>query len=61
MWALLLLMLVLKEPSVHVQLSVMGLSALPVAEASIAPVLDSQSLLDAAKSASTVEREPSLQ
>ncbi len=51
---------VLKEPTVHVQLSVMGLSAPLVAEAGTALKGDSQSPLEAVKSASTVEREPSL-
>ncbi|KAE8295325.1 hypothetical protein D5F01_LYC06251 [Larimichthys crocea] len=59
--AVLLLNRVLKEPSVHAQLSVMGLSAPLVVEACIAPVWDSQSHLEAAKSASTVDKEPSLQ
>lgn len=59
--ALLLPNHVLKEPTVHDQLSVMRLSAPLVAEASIAPVLDSQSPLEAARRASTAEREPSLQ
>lgn len=51
---------VLKAPSVRAQLSVMGLSALPVAEAGTALVWDSQSPLEAVKSASTAGREPSL-
>lgn len=59
--ALLLLNRVLKELTVHVQPSVMGLSAPLVAEASTAAVWASQSPLEAAKSASTVEREPSLE
>ncbi|KAF3847745.1 hypothetical protein F7725_020773 [Dissostichus mawsoni] len=56
--ALLLPNLVLKEPTARVQLSVMGLSAPLVLEDSIAPVWDSQSPREAAKSASTVEKEP---
>lgn len=46
---------------VHVELSVMGLSAPHVAEASIAVVWDSRSHPEAAKSDSTADREPSLQ
>lgn len=53
--------LVLKEPTAHALLSLMGLSAPLVEEASIALVWRSQSPLEAAKSASTAEREPSLQ
>lgn len=59
--ALLLQNLVLKERTAHAPLSLMGLSAPLVAEASIALAWDSQSPLEAAKSGSTVEREPSLQ
>lgn len=59
--ALPLLNRVLKEPTVHVQLSVMGLSVPLVAEASTAAVWDSRNLLETAESASTVEREPSLE
>lgn len=59
--ALLLRNRVLKEPTVHAWLSVMSLGAPLVAEASIAAVWDSRSPLEAAKSASTVEREPSLE
>lgn len=58
---LLLPNIVLKGPTVHVQLSVMGQSAPLVEEDSIALVWHSQSRLETAKSASTVEREPSLQ
>lgn len=53
--------LVQKEPTAHDQLSVMSLSAPHVVEAGIVLVWGSQSLLEAAKSASTAEREPSLQ
>lgn len=59
--ALLLPSRVLKAPTVHARLSVVGLSAPPVAEASTARVWDCQSPLEAAESASTVVREPSLQ
>lgn len=49
----------LREPTAHAQLSVMGLSVPLVAEASTALVLDSQSPLEAAKSVTTAEQEPS--
>lgn len=53
--------LVLREPIPHALLSVMGLSVPLVVEAIIALAWDSKSPLEAARSVSTVEREPSLQ
>ena len=53
--------LVLKGPTAHAPLSVMSLSAPLVMEASIALVWDSQSPLEFAKTASSVEGEPSPQ
>lgn len=50
---------VLRELTVHVQLSVTSLSALLVAEASIAVAWVSQSPLEAARRAITVKKEPS--
>lgn len=52
--------LVLKEPIAHAPLSVKGLNAPLVVEASFALGWDSQSPLESAESASTAEREPNL-
>lgn len=57
--ALLLQSHVLKELTVHAQLSVTSLSAPLVAEASIAAAWVSQSPLEAARRAITVKKEPS--
>lgn len=57
--ALLLQSHALKELTVHVQLSVMSLSAPLVAEASIAAAWVSQSPLEAARRAITAKKEPS--